>query len=381
MFPPADSYHPLEVSPILRVSQALSLCNGLLSELTLQIEGEVSGYSLSRGKFVFFDLKDEQEDSRLSCFMMAFNSSIPLEDGMRVVIEGKPGLYQKSGQFRITVQRVTPKGEGSLKRAFELLKAKLQSEGLFDQSRKRALPRFPRSVGIISSAEAAGYGDFIKIANSRLGGVEFLLANVAVQGKDAESEICRAFDVLNERPDLEVIVLIRGGGSLEDLHAFNSESVARAIIRSRLPVLVGVGHERDVTIADFCADVRASTPSNAAQILLPSKEEVTQQIIGLVQAGRRILASKVSAEQVRTKSMIERMGRQLSFGVSVRIASVKALLKTIDALSPQRSLERGFTITCLDDGTPLRSCESINEGVGLTTRLADGTIHSITTTK
>src|SRR5690606_8551447 len=145
--------------PTISVSQAITLCNGLLQDVTFRIEGEVANYSLSRGKFVFFDLKDEQAESRLSCFMMAYQLSMPLEDGMRVIIEGRPGLYPKNGGFRISVRRVMLQGEGNLKRAFELLKKRLETEGLFAPERKRTLPRFPEKVGIISSRDAAGFRD------------------------------------------------------------------------------------------------------------------------------------------------------------------------------------------------------------------------------
>jgi exodeoxyribonuclease VII large subunit len=364
--------------PVLRVGQAITICNTLLSELEFAIEGEVASFSLSRGKFVFFDLKDEQEEARLACFMMAYQMPFPLEVGMRIVVRGRAGLYQKSGQFRISVTNVEARGEGSLKRAYELLRLKLQEEGLFATDRKRLLPRFAEKVGIISSVDGAGFGDFQTIAFQRLPGVKFILANVAVQGKDAETEIVQAFDYLNSSYALDVIVLIRGGGSIEDLHAFNSEPVARAIVRSKAPVVVGVGHERDITIADFCADVRAATPSNAAQLLLPTKEEVEGLVSRLTQEGQRRVERAVQGQRDRVAFTLTRLKQQLQYSVQSKRQRVESLLRTIEVLSPQATLLRGYSITSTADGKSLTP-ERAKSGVSITTRLADAVIQSIIT--
>ena len=364
---------------ILGVAQAITLCNLLLADLVLTVEGEVSSFSISRGKFVFFDLKDENEEARLSCFMMSHQLNVPIEDGMRVVVTARPGLYQKSGSFRLSVLRVEPRGEGSVRRAFELLKAKLDGEGMFSRERKRELPRIPRLVGIVSSREAAGYGDFIKIAFARLPGVRFLLANVAVQGKEAEGEIVRALDHLNESYVLDAIVLIRGGGSMEDLHAFNSEPVARAIVRSRAPVLVGVGHEKDITIADYCADVRAATPSNAAQLLLPEAGVIRSQVISLVQGGHGRMLRHVQLAKERTVQRVTRMHQLLAGGIAQRRTLVEGRLRTIEALSPERTLQRGYSLTWRADGSLLDSVAKAAPGEALVTQLADGRLHSTVT--
>ena len=361
----------------ITVSQAITLCNAVFSEMSFQIEGEVAGFNVNRGMYVFFDLKDEEADARLSCFMMAHSLTIPLEDGMRVVVTGRPGIHTKSGKFSITVQRIEPKGEGSVKRAFELLKKKLESEGLFDIQRKRQLPRFPQRIGVISSADAAGYGDFMRIAESRLKGVEYIFAHCAVQGREAEEEICFAFDHLNSQYQLDVIVLVRGGGSMEDLHAFNSEPVARAIVRSKTPVVVGVGHERDVTIADFCADVRAATPSNAAQLVLPTTEEVITLTESLVQDGHRRVESRVTALRERSISSVYAIHERLGFIIKTKRQAVESLVRTITAISPEETLRRGYSITWQEDGTLLRTPAQAVAGSALTTQLAEGTVHSV----
>lgn len=362
----------IESAPVLRVSQAIALCNSLLGQLAFRIEGEVANFSLSRGKFVFFDLKDEQEDSRIGCFMMAFNLSTPIEDGMRVVIEGKAGIHQKSGQFRLTVSRIEPKGQGSVKRSYDLLLGKLKAEGLFDSARKRPLPSLPQRVGLISSAGAAGFGDFMRIAQQRLPGINFFFANVAVQGTDAEKEICHAFDYLNGHYDLDAIVLVRGGGSMEDLHAFNSEQVARAICRSKAPVLVGVGHERDLTIADYCADLRAATPSNAAQLLIPTIEEIKGRVLQHTQEGRRKVGLAIESYRQHTIASIHRSRQQTLFAVRQQRLAIETLLKSIHALSPYETLKRGYAIVQDGKGARINQLSQLTVGDEVITCLAEG---------
>lgn len=430
MLDPASPYARLPdatETPVIRVTQAIAACNSLLKQLSFRVEGEVAGFNINKGQFVFFELKDEEAEARLGCFMMAHQLNIPLEDGMRVVVEARPGVHQKSGKFSLIVSRVEPKGEGSLKRAYDMLFAKLRDEGLFASDRKRLLPRFSRQVGIISSSEAAGFGDFRTIAFSRLPGVRFMLVDVAVQGRNAEAEICQAFDHLNGHYDLDCIVLIRGGGSLEDLHAFNSEAVARAVVRSKVPVLVGVGHERDVTIADYAADVRASTPSNAAQLLLPTRGEVEEMVLSLTQDGRRQVERTIQRQRERVASGAERRRQRLLLVLSERRTAlqrrrerlsagaelrgqrllyfirerqrvvrsqaeartqtltyvirehrtkVQALFKTVEAISPRNTLSRGYSITSLWDGTVLSDATQVAVGQTLVTRLAKGTIES-----
>lgn len=365
-----------ELGRVFTVSQTITLCNGLLADLVVATEGEISGFSISRGTFIFFDLKDEEVEAKLGCFMMAHQLGVPLEDGMRVVVYARPGIHQKSGQFRLTVLRVELKGEGSLKRSYELLRKKLETEGLFASERKRLLPRYPQNVGIVSSSNAAGYGDFLTIALARMPGVRYILANVAVQGKDAESEIVRGLDQLNSVYVLDAIVLIRGGGSLEDLQAFNSEPVARAIVRSRAPVVVGVGHERDVTIADFCADVRAATPSNAAQILLPSRDEVRARTVGLLQGGHARMMSTVQNVKSSTVARCERLQQLLIHSIRQRQQAVVAKLKTINALSPEHTLQRGYSLTWSVDGNLITSLKEARMETTLVTQFKDGTINS-----
>lgn len=261
---------------IFTVSEFIEHINNIFVEEEMIIEGEVTDFKISQGKWVFFDLKDK--NAKIGCFLTVFQMrGAPIEDGMKIRIFGYPKIHPKSGRFSVIVRHIELAGEGALKRAFEMVKVKLEREGLFALERKRLLPRFPKIIGLITSRESAAYSDFIKILNSRWGGVKIYLANVPVQGKEAVFSITSAFDYFNHNYlnlRVEEIVLVRGGGSLEDLAAFNSEEVARAVFSSKAPVVCGVGHERDFSIADLTADVRASTPSAAAQIVAPSREEI-----------------------------------------------------------------------------------------------------------
>lgn len=263
----------------LKVSEFVGIVNASLKNIDAFVEGEISQFNISHSKWAFFSLKDEQ--ASVECFMPVFEIKTTVEVGMKVLIWGSPGVHEKSGRFRIRVYKIEPSGEGALKRAFELTKAKLEAEGLFAIERKRPLAEFPERIALITSKESAAYSDFIKVLRNRQGGLKIYLAHVHVQGQEAIGEISGAFKYFNEHNnelELDAVVLIRGGGSLEDLQAFNSEGVARAIFSSKIPVIVGVGHERDETLADYTADVRASTPSNAAEILVRSRHEILHEI-------------------------------------------------------------------------------------------------------
>ena len=239
------------------------------------IIGEVSGLSIRQGKWVRFKLKDDA--SSVDFFGSIYQMNTPLEDGMMVAVLGKPKLSDKWG-FSVSMQSVQAVGEGSIKRSFELLQKKLEAEGLFDVSRKRALPDLPTHIGVISSTEAAGYADFMKILQARWGGMNVEVARTLVQGVRAPGQIIRAIEYFNSSGNPpEVLVLVRGGGDADDLAAFNDEALVRALAASRIPTLVGVGHEIDTTLADLVADVRAATPTNAAQLLVPDKREIIER--------------------------------------------------------------------------------------------------------
>jgi len=326
------------------VSDFIALTNQTLEFAypSVEVEGEVSSFKVNQGKYVFFDLKDA--GGSVGCFMTVYQLRVPIEDGMKVIVTATPKLTPW-GKFSLTVRAIRPSGEGSLKKSFELLRAKLEKEGLFADERKRTLPRQPRRVAVISSTQAAGYADFIKIVNDRWGGLQIDVAHVQVQGADAPDQIIRALNYFNEREELpEVIVIIRGGGSADDLSAFNDEALVREIAGSRVPTLVGVGHEVDVSLADMVADVRAATPSNAAQILVPDREEIIRATRRHVQSllPRAERAVDRQAELVRNKlvACLDTVNRRLQYDVD-RLAGLRRVLAELD---PNKVLARGYAL-------------------------------------
>ncbi len=377
------------------VSEFLTLVNETLRLIPSQefvVEGEVSDFRVTQEKWVSFDLKDEQADAVLKCFMTAWQLRVPIEDGMRVQVQGSPKVYERFGQFKLNVQEVSPVGEGALRRAYELLKKKLEEEGLFDVSRKRILPRFPKIIGLITSRDAAAYGDFLRILNNRWSGVQVVHMNVHVQGREAVPEILGAFALLNELPDSErpdVLVLTRGGGGLEDLHAFNDEQVARAVFGSKIPVVCAVGHERDESLCDFVADVRASTPSNAAERVVPSRQEIiyeietisrhmqtrlidqTKQQSFVVERAMQMMSLVLSRQRERFV-FIERRFREVSQDwipdLRDRLDGSIRLLKQLD---PVRVLARGYSIV-RHKGALLREASSLSIGDPISVQLAAG---------
>lgn len=342
-----------KVELVLGVSDAITYINQTLEYAypTIIVEGEVASFKVNQNKYVFFDIKDQ--GGTLGCFMSVFQLRTQLEDGMKVRVVAQPKLTPW-GKFSLTVRDIRPVGEGSLKRAFELLRAKLEKEGLFNDERKRVLPAMPTKVGVISSTSAAGYGDFTKILTERWGGVELVVAHTQVQGTDAPQQIMRALEHFNQMPDpVEVIAIIRGGGSADDLAAFNDEALIRAIAASRIPTIVGVGHEQDVSLADLVADVRAATPSNAAQILVPDREEIAREVRGGVQSMVRAISQLYTNQQ----RLVSERRQQLLTGIQSVLARTEQryeqLVSVLGQLNPRTALQRGYAMVFDEAGKPL----------------------------
>lgn len=328
----------------LAVSDFIALTNQTLEFAypSIEVEGEVASFKVNQGKFIFFDLKDD--GGSVGCFMMVWQLRVPIEDGMKVIVTATPKLTPW-GKFSLTVRAIHPSGEGSLKKSFELLRTKLEKEGLFTNERKRLLPRLPHHIAVISSTQAAGYADFIKILNDRWGGLTVDVAQVQVQGVGASDQIIRALQYFNAKEDLpEVIVIIRGGGSADDLSTFNDELLVRAIASSRIPTLVGVGHEVDVSLADMTADVRASTPSNAAQILVPDRHEVIravqQQVQSILPRTEHMIATIRRDIQLQLLRSIQVIERKYSQDAN-QLAALRRVLLELD---PKHVLERGYAL-------------------------------------
>jgi len=384
--------------PVLSVSEFIDQINGIIAG-EFEIEGEISQYKISQGKWIFFDLKDER--SVLNCFSTVFMLRAPLEDGMKVRVLGYPKIHEKSGRFSLTVQGVQMVGEGALKRAYELLKNRLEAEGIFNTERKRALPRLPKIIGVIASRESAAFGDFTRILNNRWGGLEIIIRHVLVQGEGAVADIISAFADFdacqeNERPD--AIALIRGGGSLEDLAAFNSEEVARAVYSSRIPVISGVGHERDVTLAELAADVRASTPSNAAEMLVPNRRDFFSELsFGLermlenlnhnilharhnTEQSLYLLSSRLEAPVTKAKSVLNMFANSFNKLMAV-LSSQKTGLdfarRLLANCDPRNVLHKGYSITRNKKGRVIRRAKEVGTGEDIVIELSEGAINAI----
>lgn len=359
---------------------------------TVVVRGEVIDFKVVRERLVFFELKDAE--ARVGCFMMRWELHQPLEDGMEVEVTGTPALFRQSGRFHVRVIDVQLVGAGALQKAFLALKIKLEKEGLFAPERKRALPRFPETIGLVTSEEGAALTDIRRVLANRWAGLRLVLASVGVQGPGAVNQIVAAIRTLGSREDIDVLIVARGGGSLEDLQAFNTEEVARAVFGSRVPVVSGVGHERDITICDLVADLRAATPSNAAELVVPDKREVVVEITEMLEGVAGSLARRMSELRSEIRHAVFSMERQLaapqtrlsvaarqlssSVGnwLSVQGTGVLHVEKILNAYSPRLTLDRGYSITTAH-GKVLKDPEAIRDGAELETVLAKGKLRSV----
>ena len=328
----------------LSVSDFIAITNQVLDTAypSVTIEGEVSGFKVNQGKYVFFDLKDAT--GTVNCFMSLYSMRTPLEDGMKVVVRAQAKITAW-GRFSLTIQSYRPTGEGSIKKGFELLKAKLEKEGIFAPERKRTLPRVPRSIALISSTQAAGYADFIKILNERWGGLQVEVGHVQVQGSVAPDQIIAALHYFNGLEVLpEVIVIIRGGGSADDLAAFNDEPLVRAIAESRVPVLTGIGHEVDESLSDLAADVRASTPSNAAQLLVPDRREIIAGIHAQVNGLRSLFMQSIENSQRHAHDLIGQAYSATMQQLTGAFDRLAILRLAVAQVNPDSVLKRGYAL-------------------------------------
>jgi exodeoxyribonuclease VII large subunit len=377
------------VSEITRYLRDLLEVDGTLADIW--ISGEVSNLSESAAGHLYFTLKDEA--SQMRCVL--FNRSrlpVAVQNGMAVVAHGRISIYEASGALQLYVDVIQPEGMGILHLEFERLKGKLGQEGLFEPARKRRLPSFPRRIGVVTSPDGAALRDIINIINRRYPLVELLLCPTPVQGDGAVPGIVRAFDALNRTEGIDVVILARGGGSLEDLWAFNEEAVARAIYASRVPVVSAVGHETDYTIADYVADLRAPTPSAAAELVAPDRRQVSiglaVHVASLVAAvesqvnrGRVAVGAAVSGMERGTPSVdrerqrVDDMLRTANTAVDLALRGnrdrVGGFLTQLRSLHPQATLQRGYALV-ERDGDIVRSVRSVRTGDRLGVRVSDG---------
>ena len=329
---------------IYSVSDFIATSNDIFEKSfpSVLIEGEISSFKVNQNKFVFFDLKDE--DSVLGCFMTVWQLRFPLEDGMKVIAQVKPKLTNW-GKFSLTVEKITPKGEGSLKKSLEILKEKLTREGLFDESRKRRIPQDLQKVAVISSTQAAGYADFIKIINERWGGLKIIVAHTQVQGMAASDQIIRAIDFLNSQSELpDVIAIIRGGGSADDLAVFNDEKLVRAVANSRVPIITGIGHEIDQSLCDLAADFAASTPSNVAQILTPNKFDEMRFLRSKILRTNDLLLSKIAELKKVNREKNKEIRDRILQNILDQKREIQAKKRILESYNPQNILAKGYAL-------------------------------------
>ena len=305
------------------------------------IEGEVSSFKVNQNKWVFFDLKDSE--SSINCFISVWSLRTPLEDGMKVIVRGVPKIT-KWGKFSFTVTAVRPVGEGSLKKAFELLKKKLLAEGLFDPAKKRPLPEDLTKIGILSSTGAAGYKDFIKIVNARWGGLKIEVANTQVQGLDAPDQMIRALNYFNEKSEVQLIVMIRGGGSADDLSCYNDEALVRAIAASKIPVATGIGHEVDESLSDLAADFRASTPSNLAELITPSRQEIIENIRKTIVRMGAVFMKNIDSIITDGRNKIDNIKSEIDKAIDKTENELRQKQKVLELLNPEKILKQGYAI-------------------------------------
>jgi len=363
------------------------------------VQGELSNLSRPASGHVYFTLKDG--GASLRCVMWKTDVArlqVPLQDGMAVEAHGHVSVYEAGGQYQLYVDTLKPAGEGALYAEFVRLKTLLEAEGLFDAARKRPVPERPQRIGIVTSATGAALRDILNSLRRRLPLLEVILAASPVQGDEAPTNLARALSVLNRVTAPDVIILARGGGSIEDLWAFNDERVVRALVASRAPVICGVGHETDFTLADFAADLRAPTPTAAAEMATPitvadlafATQSLSDRLATSIFAGvdervgaltqlEELLRScsplrRIQSESQRLDELSHRTGLALAHLLELSQAHLRGMGERLEALSPLAVLERGYAVVTLaEDGSLVRSSRQVKGRDDLRVRVADGT--------
>jgi len=348
-------------APTFSVSEFVAAFNQVLdfSFPEAVVVGELSSLRISKNAWVYCDIKDE--GASLKCFGSVRVLPGPLEDGMVLEVVGRPYLHPQFG-FSLNIVAVKTVGEGTLKRAQEMLQKKLAAEGLFDEGRKRSLPYPPESIALVTSVESAAYGDFMKIINQRWPKLRVDVHNVLVQGAEAPEQIVAAVQRVNaENSEAEALIVIRGGGSADDLAAFDHEQVVRAVAASRIPTLVAIGHERDVSLSELAADVRASTPSNAAEVLVPDIAHEKMVIMRLKSELGVALSDYLDAlrrESIAYKDVLNQtMARKLTWERDTLVMHARLLV----ASDPRLPLQKGYAVARNAHGGVIKTAKLAKE--------------------
>ena len=362
----------------------------------LWVQGEVSNLSRPSSGHLYFTLKDA--GATLRCVMwrtMLLQQRFIPSEGEAVEVHGSISIYEAGGQYQLYADLIRPAGEGLLYQEFLRLKAKLEAEGLFEAARKRQIPRFPRCIGIVTSPSGAALHDMLNTIRRRYPIARVVLAPTPVQGEEAPSGIVSALQGLNRLVKPDVILLARGGGSMEDLWAFNDEAVVRAVVASQAPIISGVGHETDFTLTDFAADLRAPTPTAAAELATPNQVELRQNLNEALQRARRSLEAQLANARLRLHNLTLQLSRRSPLArirsdrqrldelqrralsavlhrLRVQHTHIHGLIQRLHALNPMAILQRGFAIVSQADGTVVRSVSQVRHGDELKVRVSDG---------
>ncbi len=367
------------------------------------VKGEISNFKAASSGHFYFTLKDNYSCLRVVMFRSR-SRSLPYrpENGMAVTVRGYVSVYERDGAYQLYAEEIEPDGTGALYLAFEQLKERLQSEGLFDPGHKKALPLLPRRIGVVTSPTGAAVRDLVEIIRRRWPGLEIILVPVLVQGESAPPDVARGIQMLNKLGSVDLIIVGRGGGSLEELWAFNTEIVARSIYNSKIPVISAVGHETDITIADFVADKRAATPSAAAELAVPDKREMARYVLNLQNrlyraandkirgCGQRLAACLSNRHFTRPldvfcgarQQSLDFLAHRLYQGVRGSVGGqerrLAVLAGRLQTLSPLSTLARGYSICTAPDGKRVFfDTDSIKVGARLSVRLYRGLLHCI----
>ncbi|HMS23729.1 MAG TPA: exodeoxyribonuclease VII large subunit [Candidatus Saccharibacteria bacterium] len=331
--------------------------------------GEVSNLRISRNTWLYFSLKDE--NSSVNFFGSILKLPAPIEDGMMLRVRATPQLHPRFG-FSLQVEQIELSGKGTINRANKLLHAKLEKEGLFAPERKRQIPTIPYSIGLITSSESAAYSDFIKIVNQRWAGLKIVHHEALVQGVDSPNQIIKAINNLNTGlPYLDLLVITRGGGSSDDLDAFNDEKLTRAIASSRIPTLVAVGHERDLSFAELVADKRASTPSNAAEIIVPDRRDEVRRLNRDLDSLATTVKSILSGASNSLDQNILNISNYLKDFLNQEASKIELKEQLLRSFDPQAVLNRGYSIVS-KNGQTIKSIQQLDIGDKIDIRLAKG---------
>ena len=394
----------MQLNQSISVTELNSIIKSLLeSEPFLNdiyVRGEISNFKAHSSGHMYFSLKDESSVIRSVMFR---SSAIGLhfmpENGMRIIARGRVSAYVRDGQYQLYIESMEPDGIGSLYIAFEQLKAKLLAEGLFDESSKKPIPKMPRRVGVITSPTGAAVRDIINVTGRRFPYAEVVIFPSLVQGPEAAEMLCSGISYFNENDNVDTIIIGRGGGSLEDLWAFNNENLARTIYKSKIPVISAVGHETDFTICDFVSDMRAPTPSAAAEIAVPDVLELKRKINNIISREYAVLSVRLEAYRKRLDSLYasKSLSSPMNFiqdknmslvDLSTSLENVfihnlsdkrnvlSVLTGKITALNPMSVLSRGYSAIFDYEGSVVKKTSDVNIGESLTIRVSDGSIRA-----